>query len=323
MPASRDTAGPSRRRVLFTAAAAPALAVAAAAFATPAVGAPGTQPALAAFDLSEVRLLDGPFLANMRRTCAYLLFVDTDRLLHTFRRTVGLPSSAEPCGGWEAPGVQLRGHTTGHLLSALAQAHAGTGGSAYADKGRALVSALAECQRAAPAAGFTRGYLSAFPEPVFDQLESGGKPWAPYYTLHKIMAGLLDQYRLSGNQEALDVLLGMAAWVDARTAPLSYERMQTPAQSMGTVAVPDRGPPPTRGETGAPGQGRPVREPRGASIAQVVSSVKRAGSSHVCGPPCWVSQSRASMCRKYSRGFRTPDARDPSERSFAVSTWAG
>ncbi|MGW0871040.1 beta-L-arabinofuranosidase domain-containing protein [Streptomyces sp. NPDC002740] len=187
-----------------------------------AAGGAGARPSLAAFDLSEVRLLESPFLANMRRTCEYLLFVDADRLLHTFRRTVGLPSTAEPCGGWEAPDVQLRGHTMGHLLSGLAQAHAATGDSAYADKGGMLVTALARCQRAAPAAGFTPGYLSAFPESVFDQLEAGGKPWAPYYTLHKIMAGLLDQYRLSGNREALEVLREMAAWAEARTAPLSY-----------------------------------------------------------------------------------------------------
>jgi hypothetical protein len=41
------------------------------------------------------------------------------------------------------------------------------------------------------------------------------------------MAGLLDQYTLSGNQQAMTVLLGMAAWADARTAPLPYERMQS------------------------------------------------------------------------------------------------
>ncbi len=38
------------------------------------------------------------------------------------------------------------------------------------------MAALAECQRAAPAAGFTAGYLSAFPEKVFADLEAGGKP---------------------------------------------------------------------------------------------------------------------------------------------------
>ncbi|AZM79646.1 hypothetical protein D1J63_35295 [Streptomyces sp. KPB2] len=238
MPAPHSTSTPSRRQVLFTAsataatAALPAAATAAAPAVTAATVPPPTdrahrpEPAVAAFPLADVRLLDSPFLANMRRTCAYLLFVDPDRLLHTFRLNVGLPSSAEPCGGWEAPDVQLRGHTTGHLLSALAQAHAATGDRAYADKARLLVSALAECQRAAPAAGFHRGYLSAFPESVFDRLEAGGKPWAPYYTLHKIMAGLLDQYRLGGNREAFEVLLEMAAWTEARTAPLSRERMQ-------------------------------------------------------------------------------------------------
>ncbi|MFI6662698.1 beta-L-arabinofuranosidase domain-containing protein [Streptomyces sp. NPDC050523] len=242
MPAQRVPVTPSRRQIVFAASAAAAVTALpnpldpsahAAPSAVPAAadpeGAdrPEAEPLLAAFSLSEVRLLDSPFLENMRRTCAYLRFVDIDRLLHTFRGNVGLPSTAEPCGGWEAPNVQLRGHTTGHLLSALAQAHANTGDTAYADKGRALVSALAQCQRAAPSAGFHRGYLSAFPESVFDQLEAGGKPWAPYYTLHKIMAGLLDQYQLSGNREAFEVLLEKAAWVDARTAPLSHERMQT------------------------------------------------------------------------------------------------
>ncbi|MCQ4211805.1 beta-L-arabinofuranosidase domain-containing protein [Streptomyces longispororuber] len=193
-------------------------------------GSPGpagaSGPALAEFDLSDVTLLDSPFRANMRRTCAYLKAVDPDRLLHTFRTNVGLPSAAEPCGGWEAPDVQLRGHTTGHLLSGLAFAHANTGDDAYAAKARHLVAALAECQRAAPAAGFTDGYLSAFPEKVFADLEAGGKPWAPYYTIHKIMAGLLDQYRLSGNAQALDVLTGMAGWVEARMAPLDATQVR-------------------------------------------------------------------------------------------------
>ncbi|WP_328498491.1 glycoside hydrolase family 127 protein [Streptomyces sp. NBC_00414] len=236
MPAPHDMPRPSRRQILAaasaTAAAVVPLAPQGAAAATPgrqepAAGAAGPRSALTAFAPADVRLLESPFLANMRRTCAYLLFVDADRLLHTFRLNVGLPSAAEPCGGWEAPGVQLRGHTTGHLLSALAQAYANTGDGAFAAKARSLVSALAECQRAAPAAGYHAGYLSAFPESVFDQLEAGGKPWAPYYTLHKIMAGLLDQYELGGDKQALAVLLDMAAWVDARTAPLSAERMQT------------------------------------------------------------------------------------------------
>lgn len=223
------TAAPFTRRAFIGTAGATATALALPA-APPALA--GTRPgrprgaALAPFPLSDVALLDGPFRANMARTCAYLKFVDADRLLHTFRTNVGLPSSAEPCGGWEAPDVLLRGHSTGHLLSGLAQAHANTGDDAFAAKGRYVVAELAKCQAAAASAGFTAGYLSAFPESVFADLESGGKPWAPYYTIHKIMAGLLDQYTLSGNRQALDVVTGMAAWAEARNGALGHERMQ-------------------------------------------------------------------------------------------------
>jgi DUF1680 family protein len=185
----------------------------------------GSKP-LTALPLDRVQLLESRFLANMRRTAAYLRVVDLDRLLHTFRLTVGLPSTAQPCGGWEAPNVQLRGHTTGHLLSGLALAAANTGDAELAAKGARLVAALAECQVAATNAGFTPGYLSAFPETAFDDLESGKNVWAPYYTIHKIMAGLLDQYVLLGNEQARTVLLGMVDWVDTRTARLSRDALQ-------------------------------------------------------------------------------------------------
>ena len=169
--------------------------------------------------LGGVRLLESRYLANMRRTVAYLKFVDLDRLLHTFRLTAGLPTTAEPCGGWEAPDIQLRGHTTGHLLSGLALAAANTGDTELAAKGARLVAELAKCQ--APS-----GYLSAFPESDFVNLEAGKSVWAPYYTIHKILAGLLDQHRLLGTAGALDVARGIARWIDGRTAPLSHDAMQ-------------------------------------------------------------------------------------------------
>src|SRR5262249_46414724 len=98
------------------------------------------------FPLTQVTLLDSPFRANMTRTLSYLSFVDSDRLLHTFRLNVGLPSSAQPVGGWEAPDVELRGHSTGHLLTALAQAFANTGDASFRTKGDTIVSVLASCQ---------------------------------------------------------------------------------------------------------------------------------------------------------------------------------
>jgi DUF1680 family protein len=193
------------------------------------------------FALSQVTLLDGPFKANMGRTMAYLTFVDPDRLLHTFRLNVGTASTATPCGGWETPTTELRGHSMGHVLSGLAQAYANTGDAGLKAKGDYLVGELAKCQARATAAGFNAGYLSAYPENFFDRLEALTAVWAPYYTLHKIMAGLLDQYLLTGNQQALSVLIAKAGWVNFRTARLSQAQMQnvlkTEFGGMGEVLV--------------------------------------------------------------------------------------
>lgn len=179
-----------------------------------------------AFPLAQVTLLDGPFKSNMGRTTSYLSFVDPDRLLHTFRLNVGLASSAQPVGGWESPTTELRGHSTGHLLSALAQAYANTGTAAYKTKGDYIVSVLAQCQARSPAAGSHTGYLSAYPESFIDRVEARQQVWAPYYTLHKIMAGLLDMHLLAGNAQALDVLTKMAAWVKFRTDRLTATQLQ-------------------------------------------------------------------------------------------------
>ena len=69
-------------------------------------------------------------------------------------------------------------------------------------------------------------YLSAFPTTWWDRLEKGERVWAPFYTIHKIMAGMFDMYSLAGNQQALQVLEGMAAWADEWTAPKTEEHMQ-------------------------------------------------------------------------------------------------
>ncbi|MTD13250.1 hypothetical protein GIS00_04720 [Nakamurella sp. YIM 132087] len=184
-------------------------------------------PKLSARALKDVQLLDSRYRQNMRRTAAYLAFVDPDRMLHTFRTNVGLPSTAEPCGGWEAPDVQLRGHSMGHLLSGLALSAGNTGDAALIAKSRYLVSSLAECQAASPAAGFTPGYLSAFGEQAFVDIENGRNVWAPYYTIHKILAGMIDQYLHLGNEQALEVARGIASWVDARTSVLPRPQLQT------------------------------------------------------------------------------------------------
>jgi DUF1680 family protein len=70
------------------------------------------------------------------------------------------------------------------------------------------------------------GYLAAFSTAAFDQLE--GKPGAdaggigvPYYTVQKLMSGLLDAYAYVGNKQALDVATRMADYFGKRLAALN------------------------------------------------------------------------------------------------------
>ncbi|MGB6524188.1 MAG: beta-L-arabinofuranosidase domain-containing protein [Candidatus Acidiferrales bacterium] len=173
------------------------------------------------FDMAQVRLLDGPFRDAMETNRSYLHSVPSDRLLHTFLVTAGLPSTAEPLGGWEKPDCELRGHFAGgHYLSACAQMYASTGDDELKAKANAMVEQLARCQKA-----LQTGYLSAFPEEEFDRLRNGQKVWAPFYTIHKIMAGHLDIYQHCGNEQALAVAEGMADWVGLWVKPLSDEHM--------------------------------------------------------------------------------------------------
>jgi DUF1680 family protein len=183
------------------------------------------------FPLRDVRLLDGPFREAMLRDQKYLLGLDNDRLLHMFRVTAGLPSTAKPYGGWEAPDVQLRGHSTGHFLSACALMYASTGDERFKTKADAVVAELAKVQQALAAKGFNAGYLSAFPEEFFDMVDKRERVWAPYYTIHKMMAGLLDMYLMCDNKQALDVLVKQAAWVKFRVDRLSDEQQQAALQT--------------------------------------------------------------------------------------------
>ncbi len=179
------------------------------------------------FDLKNVRLTgDSPFTANMKRDQAYLLGLDPDRFLHTFRLTAGLPTSAEPYGGWEQPTGELRGHIFGHYLSACALMYASTGDERFKQRVNYIVTELAKVQAAMPSQGYNAGFLSAYPEEFFDRVDQRRSVWAPYYTLHKIVAGLLDAYQQAGNAQALEVLEQLADWLSFRIGRLTSEEQQ-------------------------------------------------------------------------------------------------
>ncbi|HEY2975557.1 MAG TPA: beta-L-arabinofuranosidase domain-containing protein [Pyrinomonadaceae bacterium] len=178
------------------------------------------------FDLKEIRLLEGPFKDAMQRDQKFILQLDPDRLLHNFRVNAGLPSTAKPLGGWEAPNIEIRGHFVGHYLSACSLMYASTGDEQFKRRVNYVVRELAKCQAALPSKGYHQGYLSAFPESFFDKVDRREPVWAPYYTLHKIMAGLLDGYLYCGNRKALDVLEKIASWLQFRVGRLTHEQMQ-------------------------------------------------------------------------------------------------
>ena len=102
------------------------------------------------FNLSDISLdgTDTIFGQNMARDLEYLKVMDADRMLYNFRDAFGQDTKgADPLTGWEEPTGLLRGHSTGHFLSALAQAYASTGESAYKDKMDYMVSELHKLQQ--------------------------------------------------------------------------------------------------------------------------------------------------------------------------------
>ncbi|KAF1897426.1 hypothetical protein Lal_00035131 [Lupinus albus] len=156
--------------------------------------------------LHDVRLQEGSIHAQAQKTnLEYLLMLDVDRLIWSFRKTAGLPTPSTPYGGWEGADIELRGHFVGHYLSASALMWASTGNSNLQEKMSALVAGLSACQEK-----IGTGYLSAFPSEFFDRFEAVKPVWAPYYTIHKIFAGLLDQHAVAGNPQALKMVTWMA-----------------------------------------------------------------------------------------------------------------
>ncbi|GAB1416365.1 glycoside hydrolase family 127 protein [Paludibacter sp.] len=183
-----------------------------------------------AFDLRDIRLLDSPFKQNMERDAKWILSLNTNRLLHSFRTSAGVYAGLEggytavkKLGGWESLDCELRGHSTGHILSALSYLYASTGEEIYKLKSDSLIKGLAEVQDVLLKNG-GNGYLSAYPENLINRNIAGQRVWAPWYTLHKIYAGLIDQYLYCNNEQALDIVTKTAQWAYDKLMPLSEDQ---------------------------------------------------------------------------------------------------
>lgn len=185
------------------------------------------------FPLSRVRLKEGTLFYNYQQLMiSYLLGLDDDQLLYNFRQAAGLDTKgAPPMTGWDEESCKLKGHTTGHYLSAIALAWAATGRQEFLDKINYMVEELDKCQQALAKSGkYHYGFFSAYSEDQFDLLEVYTKYpeiWAPYYTLDKIMSGLYDCHVLAENETAKSMLDKMGDWVYKRLSRLPKEQLDT------------------------------------------------------------------------------------------------
>ncbi len=172
------------------------------------------------FAMTEVRLLPSFWKDMMELDRSYLYSLPNDRLAYNFRVTAGLPTGdADPLGGWEAPDCELRGHYVGHYLSSCALLYASTGDEPIKAKAADLVTILAQCQA-------KDGYLGAYPATFYDKLRNHEEVWAPFYTYHKILAGMIDMYQHTGNKQALAIALKMADWADAYSRSIADDQWQ-------------------------------------------------------------------------------------------------
>lgn len=175
---------------------------------------------LEAFPLSCITLLE-PYEKNaFSLEIKYLKSLDPDRLLRGFCDIGGIENSHKLYGGWENSNIQ--GHTMGHYLTALSQAYLTSGDAQLKSTVDYVISVLAECQR-------EDGYLAAIPEEHYLKLEKGVTEgtWVPWYTMHKILSGVIAAYEFTGNRQALEVASHLGDWVYSRTVYWDAEMQKT------------------------------------------------------------------------------------------------
>lgn len=193
---------------------------------------------LSAYELSQVQLTDSYLTNAQDKDIQYLLSLDSDKLLAGFRETAGLDmNGASRYGGWE--NSLIGGHTMGHYLTAMAQAvqslpETDERRGQVIEKLNHIIDELKKCQDST-GTGYIFGATLTDKNNIylqFDNVEKGQtnittQAWVPWYTMHKILAGLVDTYKYTGNETALTVAKGLGNWVYDRTAAWSAATRNT------------------------------------------------------------------------------------------------
>lgn len=178
-----------------------------------------------------------PYCVNaLEKEIAYLRDFDEDRVLYHFRDNAGLDTrGAKPFGGWES--LLIAGHAMGHYFTALAQASVNKGVSdadrkTLKDKLDLIISELSKAQLSD---GFLWGGQVINRDDVefqFKNVEQGKfdlfkEAWVPWYTMHKILEGLVAAYEIAGSEQALDIAKKLGEWVYNRTQSWSENTHRT------------------------------------------------------------------------------------------------
>lgn len=192
-----------------------------------------------AFEPGQVQMLDSYCANAFEKETVYLKKIDIGHLLAGFYENAGIASPKIRYGGWEDS--LIGGHTMGHFLTAISQAYANAvckkeDKDLFLSKVKEIVDALFECQantKGKP--GFIFGATITDPENVelqFDMVEENRidifkEAWVPWYTMHKILDGLVNAYRLTGYEPALTVADRLGDWVYNRASKWSEETHKT------------------------------------------------------------------------------------------------
>lgn len=192
------------------------------------------------FANEEVEITEDYYNNAFDKEVAYLTELDTDRLLAGFRETAAYAAGYDEAqrkefmrnttryDGWE--NTRIGGHTLGHYMSSLARAYVNPEATeeqkaAIWEKADACAKGLLECQELTADSSYCQpGYLFGATidaagrtqlEYQFDRMEgktSIGGDWVPWYTMHKILAGLVDVAKYTGSQEALKAAVDLGMW---------------------------------------------------------------------------------------------------------------
>lgn len=206
------------------------------------------------FGITDVTVTDPYYANSLDKEIDYLLMLDADRLLAGFRETAAyaagmsadqrkeyMKDKTRYPGSWE-DGL-IGGHIMGHWLTAMAQACVNEGTSAedkaaLKEKLDYVITALKDCQDKTSGTQYD-GYLFGAKlasttdlDIQFDNVENNKadiftQAWVPWYTMHKIQAGLISAYELAGSEDAYNVAKKLGDWIHNRVSKWDASTQKT------------------------------------------------------------------------------------------------